>query len=84
METAGALADLVNHELPAAYHDLPIGAMKITLVDLGHAVLGPFSDKAHEYAEKVLEKDGVQIRLGLGAKEITKRTGSFFVTGVRS
>jgi NADH dehydrogenase len=72
VESAGALADLVNHVGPAAYRDLPVGVVKITLVDLGHAVLGPFSDKAHEYAHKVLRKDGVQIRLGLGANEITK------------
>jgi NADH dehydrogenase len=72
VESAGALADLVNHVGPAAYRDLPVGVVTITLVDLGHAVLGPFSDKAHEYAHKVLQEDGVQIRLGLGAKEITE------------
>jgi NADH dehydrogenase len=71
VESAGALADLVNHVGPAAYRDLPVGVVTITLVDLGHAVLGPFSDKAHEYARKVLQKGRVQIRLGLGAKEIT-------------
>jgi len=70
VETAGAMADLINHVLPAAYHDLPIGAAKVVLVDLGHAVLAPFSDHAHEYAHKVLQKDGVDIRLGVGAKEV--------------
>ena len=69
VETAGALADL-SHELPLAYHGLPPGAMKLTLLDVGHSVLGPFSDRAHEYAAKVLEKDGVQIRLGIGATEV--------------
>ena len=71
VETAGALADLANETVPPAYRNIPIGAVKVTLVDLGHAVLGPFSDKAHEYAHKTLQKDGVQIRLGVGAKEIT-------------
>jgi len=72
VETAGALADVANDLIPAAYHDLPPGAMKITLVDVGHNVLGPFSDKAHEYVAKVLEKDGVQLKLGVGAKEIAE------------
>ena len=71
VETAGALADLAREIVPPGYRNIPMGAVKITLVDLGHAVLGPFSDKAHEYAQKVLQKDGVQIKLGVGAQEIT-------------
>ena len=71
VESAGALADLANEAVPAGFRNIPVGAVKITLIDLGHAVLGPFSDKAHEYAHKVLQKDGVEIKLGVGAKEIT-------------
>ncbi len=71
VESAGALADLANEIMPPAFRHIPVGSVKITLVDLGHAVLGPYSDKAHEYAHRVLQKDGVQIKLGVGAKEIT-------------
>ena len=40
------------------------------LVDLGHAVLGPFSEEAHGYAARQLQRRGVQLRLGTSAKEI--------------
>src|SRR5438034_3236453 len=40
------------------------------MVDLGDAVFGPFSPKAHDYASDVLTKDGVEIRLGTSVKEI--------------
>jgi NADH:ubiquinone reductase (H+-translocating) len=42
----------------------------VVMIDHGHAVLGPFSEKSHEYAAKVLQKDGVQIRLGTGVTEV--------------
>jgi NADH dehydrogenase len=71
VETAGALAELIHAALPVAYRDLPPGAVSITLADLGHSVLGAFSDKAHDYAAKALQKDGVVLKLGVGATEIT-------------
>jgi NADH dehydrogenase FAD-containing subunit len=44
--------------------DLAGAAASVCLVDHGHAVPGPFSEKAHEYASRVLKREGVQIRLG--------------------
>ena len=40
------------------------------LVDLGHTVLAPFSDEAHAYAAKQLQRRGVELRLGVSMKEI--------------
>jgi NADH dehydrogenase len=71
VESAGALSDIVHNLVPAAYRDLPPGAVQITVADLGHSVLGAFSDKAHEYAAKVLQRDGVALKLGVGASEVT-------------
>ena len=69
-EVAGALAEMIRDVMPSEYHDLAIQRAKVTLVDAGHAVLGPFSPNAHEYASKALERDGVEIRLGVSVKEI--------------
>jgi NADH dehydrogenase len=55
VETAGALADLINDVMVGRYHDLDVGRTEIHLIDPAQVVLGPFSDKAHEYASKVLE-----------------------------
>jgi NADH dehydrogenase len=70
VETAGALAELIQESVPAAYPSLPVGAARICLVEHGHTVLTPFSERAHDYAEKVLQQAGVQLRLGTGVTEV--------------
>jgi NADH dehydrogenase len=70
VETAGALAELVHDVMPHVHPHLAVAGARVILVDLGHAVLGPFSDEAHGYAAKQLQRRGVQLRLGTSAKEI--------------
>lgn len=71
VETAGALADLINDTMKAEYPNLDVvGASRIYLVDHGKAVLAPFSDKVHEYTATVLREVGVILRLGTGVKEV--------------
>ena len=71
VETAGAVADLVRDVMPERFHDLAVDRTRIYLIDLGHVVLGAFSDKAHDYAARKLEEMGVTLRLGTGVKEVT-------------
>src|SRR6476659_9730742 len=59
VETAGALADCINRLIPKRLGRTFPGT--IPLVDPSAVVLAPFSDRAHEYARKVLEKYGVQL-----------------------
>jgi NADH dehydrogenase len=70
VESAGALAELARNVMPHVYEQLAIAGARVILVDLGHAVLAPFSDEAHAYAAKQLQRRGVEIRLGVSAKEI--------------
>jgi NADH dehydrogenase len=70
VEMAGALADLVHETMSAEYGDLAVSAAQIHIVDLGHALLTPFSDSAHDYVAKVLGKRGVRIHLGTAVSEI--------------
>jgi NADH dehydrogenase len=70
VEMAGALADLIDETMRVEYHDLPVSAARIHLVDHGHALLGPFSDQAHDYVAKVLTRKGVDLHLGTGVVEI--------------
>lgn len=70
VEVAGALADMINVTIPAEYQDLDTSLASINLVDYGDALLRAFSDEAHGYVAKVLEKRGVQLRLGTGVKEL--------------
>ena len=43
---------------------------QIHIVDLGATLLGPFSDKAHDYVAKILGRKGVQLHLGVAVTEI--------------
>ena len=70
VEVAGALADMVHDTMPAEYGDLAVAAARVHVVDLGHLLLGPFSDHAHDYAAKVLHRKGVVTHLGVAVTEI--------------
>ena len=67
VETTGALAELM-----LALHKSGGLAVpgRITLIDLGDALLGQFSDKAHGYALKKLTEAGAEVRLGVGVTSI--------------
>jgi NADH dehydrogenase len=70
VEVSGALAEMIQTTLASEYRDLAVRHARVTLVDHGHALLKPFSDKAHDYAAKALGKDGVRLRLGTGVSEV--------------
>ena len=69
-EMAGALADMINLTMSAEYPDLAVKHARVYLIDHGHALLAPFPVKAHDYAARVLEHKGVQLRMGIGVKEV--------------
>jgi NADH dehydrogenase len=70
VELAGALADLIHQTMAAEYHELAVTAAQIHIVDLGHTLLGAFSDEAHDYVAKVLGRKGVRLHLGVAVTEI--------------
>jgi NADH dehydrogenase len=70
VETAGAVAELVHNVMPHVYPHLATAGAKVILVDLGHTVLGAFSDEAHAYAVKQLHRRGVELRLGVSVTKV--------------
>jgi NADH dehydrogenase len=70
VETAGALADLVNHVLPTRFHDIGLNAATVYVVDPASKVLAPFSERAHTYAAAVLERKGVQMLLNTRVTQV--------------
>ena len=56
---------MIHDTLPSEYRDLAVTAAQVHIVDLGHTLLGPFSDKAHDYVAKVLGRKGVRLHLGV-------------------
>ncbi|UYM07048.1 NAD(P)/FAD-dependent oxidoreductase [Solicola gregarius] len=72
VETAGALAEMRNTDLPVTYPELDTDRVHITLVEMLPNVLGPFHPRLQRYARKALEKRGVDLRLGTSVKEVRK------------
>jgi NADH:ubiquinone reductase (H+-translocating) len=70
VELAGALADLIHETMAGEFHELAVEAAQIHIVDLGQTLLGPFSDRAHDYVAKVLGRKGVRLHLGVAVTEI--------------
>ena len=70
VETAGALADAIDHLIPARVRDAKLGRAEIHLVDPAPVVLAPFSEHAHAYAQRVLEQRGVKLELGVKVDEV--------------
>ena len=69
VEVAGALSEMINTTMAHEFPSLAPRA-KVHLVDHGKALLGMFADKAHAYSAGVLQKDGVELRMGTGVTEI--------------
>jgi NADH:ubiquinone reductase (H+-translocating) len=63
VEVAGALSEMIKTTM---VHEFPALAPRATvhLVDHGKALLGMFAEKSHEYSARVLQKDGVELRMG--------------------
>src|SRR3954454_10247035 len=70
VEVSGALSALIHDTMSTEYHHLAVTAAQVHVVDLGHSLLGAFSDTAHDYATKVLGKKGVRLHLGVAVTEI--------------
>ena len=70
VEMAGALADMVGQTMADEYRDLAVRSAQIHVVDLGHTLLGAFSEDAHDYAAKVLRRKDVTLHLGVAVTEV--------------
>ncbi|HEY2579004.1 MAG TPA: NAD(P)/FAD-dependent oxidoreductase [Streptosporangiaceae bacterium] len=71
VEVAGTLAELRNVALAAAYPEIAPARVKVRLVELGPALIAPFSAPLCEYARRQLVKRGVDIQLDTTIREVT-------------
>ncbi|MBC9226033.1 NAD(P)/FAD-dependent oxidoreductase [Aeromicrobium sp. 636] len=72
VETAGALAEMRNLDMPTTYPELDQRRVHISLVEMGEHVLAPFHPKLREYAKKELIKRGIDLRLKTAVKEVRR------------
>jgi NADH:ubiquinone reductase (H+-translocating) len=70
VEIAGGIAEMIHSTVTAEYEDLAISSARLYLVERGSVLLGPFSPRSHEYASKVLHRDGVILKLNTAVNEV--------------
>jgi NADH dehydrogenase len=70
VEMAGALAELRNAALTAAFPEIDPQRVRVVLVEMTDKVLGPFDAKLREYAAAALRERGVELRLETAVKEV--------------
>ncbi len=71
VEVSGMIAEMGKYILEKDYPELKGRRDTIFLVDAGHALLGPMSEKSQQEALKVLTRLGVQVKLGTAVKDFT-------------
>jgi len=63
VELVGQVAELAHQVLPRDYRSVDTREARILLLEGAGAVLPPFSPKLQQYAQRTLEKMGVEVRL---------------------
>src|SRR5690606_29245620 len=63
VEMAGALTELFDRVLPPEYPELDLRVARVVLVEMGPEVLPTFGESSRRYAERVLRRRGVDVRL---------------------
>src|SRR6266487_3376794 len=71
VELAGALAELRETALDAAFPEVDLSDVNIRLVEQAPVLLAPFHPALQEYARRELADRGVEIRLSTAIREVT-------------
>lgn len=70
VEMAGALVELFDRVLGRDYPELDMRLARVVVVEAGDAVLPPFGERSQRYAERVLRRRGVDVRLGSTVSQV--------------
>lgn len=72
VETAGALAEMRNKDIPVLFPEVGAEGVEVMLVDMADRLLGPFNPKSSQYTREALEKRGVKLLFSQAVKEVRK------------
>ncbi len=70
VETAGALAEMRNKDVPVLYPELDSKKVHVTLVEMSPELLAPFTAGSRDYALESLRRRGVDLRLSTKVNEV--------------
>jgi len=71
VELAGTIAELARATLPADFRNIDTGKARIVLIEAGPRVLPAFRPDLSAYAQRSLERLGVEVELGEAVTECT-------------
>jgi NADH dehydrogenase len=71
VEMAGALSELITHNLSRDFHYMDVSSARVVLVELTDHLLPGFSPASQRAALRTLRAKGVDVRLGLSLTRVT-------------
>jgi len=77
VEMAGALSELIGHNLAGDFHHLDLTKARVLLVEMTDHLLPGFASKSQEWALTNLESKGVEVRLNTKLEKVTDEGVSF-------
>src|SRR5499427_7311385 len=72
VELAGTIAELAHHTLPGDFREIDTRRARVVLIEAGPRVLAGFADDLSAYAQRSLERIGVEVMLGQPVTEIDR------------
>jgi NADH dehydrogenase len=69
VELAGAIAELVNQNLPPEFRHIDTRKARVVLIEAGARVLPAFTEDLSAYAQRSLERLGIEVQLGQAVRE---------------
>jgi NADH dehydrogenase len=72
VELAGAIAELAHQNLPAEYRHIDTRKARVVLIEAGPRILPSFTEDLSAYAQRSLERLGVEIQLGQAVRECSE------------
>lgn len=72
VELAGALGEVRRHVIARDYPDLDLSEIRVILIETSHRLLDAFAPSSAQYAQRFLEKLGVELRFGERVVEVTQ------------
>jgi len=62
---SGSISEMARRTLPADFRNVDLRRARLVLVESGPRLLPAFSEEHSAYAKRALERDGIEVRLGI-------------------
>ena len=71
VETAGALVELFDRVLERDFRGIDVDRARVVLLEQGDALMAAYKPELQRYTKRVLERRGVEVRLGTAVERVT-------------